>query len=406
MAEYTNREHYIPLRKTDLIELLCRDKQMPRDQVDAFKQFCTITSAIFHFEYLENLERLKDMYAPFDADSTTPPLVDLAKNDRDAAQQRLFAEMTKLLEKANFKQLSEQDIQAAVEGGSSDWGINMYVDFKIYENLLVFVRGAGKSKRTKRHWLFVWKKEEKTVDTYERLALAVKLRPCDTLPENLDTQDVFFKLFKDIPQLDLEMVLPGTTLMMPFSQKFKLGGSLLGTFGYGLLKVGSDILSALGMAVKGAVTTAGSLLWGPVVLLGGYGYKQYAGYQATKQTYSKMLTESLYYQTLDNNSGVLTHVLDEAEEQECREAILAYYCLWRFAPAQGWTAKDLDDYVEMYLEGAANLKVDFEIGDALDKVERLGVVSKSGDRYHAVPLETALEKLDYRWDNYFQYNKS
>jgi hypothetical protein len=119
-----------------------------------------------------------------------------------------------------------------------------------------------------------------------------------------------------------------------------------------------------------------------------------------------MLTESLYYQTLDNNAGVLTHILDEAEEQECREAILAYFCLLRHAPPQGWTSEQLDDYVEMYLEGSAKLKVDFEIGDALEKVERLGVVVKSNNFYKAVPLEKALEKLDYRWDNYFQYNKS
>ena len=57
-------------------------------------------------------------------------------------------------------------------------------------------------------------------------------------------------------------------------------------------------------------------------------------------------------------------LLDEAEEQQCRETYLAYFCLWRFAPPQGWTAEQLDDYVEMYLEGAAGLKVDFEVGGA------------------------------------------
>jgi hypothetical protein len=57
----------------------------------------------------------------------------------------------------------------------------------------------------------------------------------------------------------------------------------------------------------------------------------------------------------------------------------------------------------MYLEGTANLKVDFEIGDALDKLERLQIVKKTGDHYHAVALEKALEMLDWRWDNYFKY---
>jgi len=66
MAEYADREHYIPLRKSDLIELLCRDKQVPRAEIADFKQFCTLISAVFHFEYLYKLEHLKDRFAPFD----------------------------------------------------------------------------------------------------------------------------------------------------------------------------------------------------------------------------------------------------------------------------------------------------------------------------------------------------
>ncbi len=349
MAEYEDREHYIPLRKSDLVALLLSDKKLPYEQREDFKQFCKLISAVFHFEYLERLERLKDDFAPFDPDSQTRPLKPLNLDQREKKLEELFAEFRSLMERANF---------------------------------------------------------EKKVDSYGRLVLMMKLRPHKRLGDNIDTKAVFLKLFKDIPKLDLEMVLPGTRMQMPKAQKGKLGASLLGTIGYGIYKVWFDIITAAKMAVGGALTFAGQAALGPLVLLGGYGYKQYAGYQITKQTYSKMLTESLYYQNLDNNAGVLTQLLDEAEEQECREAILAYFCLLEHAPPQGWTAPMLDDYVEMYLEGNANLKVDFEIGDALDKVERLGVVEKHGEFYKAVPLATALERLDYRWDNYFQYNKA
>jgi hypothetical protein len=65
---------------------------------------------------------------------------------------------------------------------------------------------------------------------------------------------------------------------------------------------------------------------------------------------------------------------------------------------------DLDDYVELYLERYANLKVDFEIGDAIAKLERAKIVEKVGERYRAQPLEKALEMLDWTWDNYFKYN--
>ncbi len=108
-----------------------------------------------------------------------------------------------------------------------------------------------------------------------------------------------------------------------------------------------------------------------------------------KTTYGLQLTQSLYYQNLDNNAGVLNHLLDEAEEQECREAILAYYYLWRYGGAKGWTAPDLDDYVEMDLERLANLKVDFEIEDAIAKLEKLRIIEKVGDRYRAHPRWSA-----------------
>ena len=115
----------------------------------------------------------------------------------------------------------------------------------------------------------------------------------------------------------------------------------------------------------------------------GYAYRSLHSYQTKRQTYILQLVRSLYFKAVDSNTRRLMRLFDEAEEQECRETYLAYFCLWRFAPPQGWTAPQLDDYVEMYLEGAAGLKVDFEIGDALAKLERMRIVKKNGDHYHS-----------------------
>ncbi len=413
MAEYQDREHYIPLRKSDLVELLCKDQKLDAREREPFRQFCRLVGAVWHFEYLETLERLKDAYAPFDPDAVTKPLTPLPADQRPKRTDQLFEQFIALMERANFKRLGRKDIEAAVEGGASDWGVNMYVDFDVFERLELFTRSEGVTTRTKRHPVLFWRKEEKKVDTYRRIVLLVKLRTHKRLPATIDTDAVFAKMFKDIPKLDLEMILPGTSLQMPPGQKWKLGGSLLGTIGYGIYRVFTElwegIAALFGLAMKftmGAATAAAGVLWGPFLLLGGYAYKQYAGYQVTKQTYSKMLTESLYYQSLDNNLGVVTQVLDEAEEQECRETILAYYYLWKHAPREGWSSEQLDDYVELELEGKANLKVDFEVDDALAKLEKLNIVTKAGDKYRAVGLDKALELLDYRWDNYFKYNKA
>ena len=78
--------------------------------------------------------------------------------------------------------------------------------------------------------------------------------------------------------------------------------------------------------------------------------------------------------------------------------------MWRFPRAEGWTAANLDDYVEIELERLVNVKVDFEIEDALAKLERHKLVVKSDDHYKARPIAKALEMLDHTWDNYFKYN--
>jgi hypothetical protein len=229
------------------------------------------------------------------------------------------------------------------------------------------------------------------VPTYQRLVLILKFRPHHKrLPHNVDTQDVYLKLFKDIPKMDLEMLLPGARLQMSGLTRLKMGGSLLSGLAFILYKVITEVFLVAGAFGVG-------VLWGPIAALLGYGYKQYYGYTTTKQSYSLHLTQSLYYQNLDNNAGVLYHLLDEAEEQECREAILAYFFLWRRAEPAGWTAAELDDQVEQALERIAKIHVDFEIDDALAKLETLGILTRTSGRYRAVPLEQALQQLEAQW---------
>ena len=51
MAEYKDREHYIPLRKTDLVELLCKELAADRAAAQQFRQLSDLVSATFHYEY-------------------------------------------------------------------------------------------------------------------------------------------------------------------------------------------------------------------------------------------------------------------------------------------------------------------------------------------------------------------
>jgi hypothetical protein len=214
-------------------------------------------------------------------------------------------------------------------------------------------------------------------------------------------------VFKGIPKLDLEMMLPGAKVQMTRMDKSLIAYPLAAGIAIIAFKVGQVIWQELtdrGHGIGAGLAAASVALWASGGALGGYGYKSFHSYQVKKQDYNLRLTKNLYYMNLDNNAGVLTNLIDEAEAQECREAILAYYYLWRQAGSEGWTSEMLDDYIEIELEKRANIKIDFEIGDAIDKLEKLRIVQKVGNRYRAYPIDKALEMLDWTWDNYFKYN--
>ncbi|HYV37070.1 MAG TPA: DUF3754 domain-containing protein [Gemmataceae bacterium] len=395
MAEYADREHYLPVRKSDLVELLCNDTSLSSADRDAFRQFCKLIAAVFHFEYHQRLESLKDTYAPFDPDCVTKPLTTLSAEERPHKLDELFRQFEALMERANFKKVDDA-VLAEANSQASQVGLQMYVDFGLFEKLAAYSRGEAVGTRILRHWLWFWRKRKVDVPLFQRLAVIAKMRKDRRLGSDVDTNCVYLKIFKDVPRMDVEMLLPGARLRMPGFQRLKMGGSWIGGLAYLVYSLSTEVFEAVTRGLW-------YVIYGPLLAFLGYGYKQWYGYQSTKTAYGLRLSQSLYYQTLDSNAGVIHHLLDEAEEQDCREALLAYYYL-RHADESGWTSAELDDYVEASLEKLTGLKFDFEIGDAIAKLERHKLIERVGDRYRAMPLAKALVLLDYAWDNYFNYS--
>lgn len=402
MAEYLDREHFIPLRKTELVDWLCDDPNLPAAQREPFRQFCRLVFATYHFEFNQRLDQLKEAYAPFDPDSDCKSVLAVKAEEKQRRFNHLCNEFAWLMEKANFKHLSPDEIVTDEKVG--EWGLRMHVDFSIFEHLAVFARGDTMEKRQKRCWPYFWQKEESKVPIYQRLVMILKLRPHARLPRGVDTNTVFLQVFKNIPKNDLKMLMPGARVRMTGLDRGKVGLPILSGLGLTGMKILNDVAQFAQDMAQIFLFQHPAALWGIATGTLGYGAKSYYSYQSTKQRYGLTLTQVLYYQNLDTNAGVLLRILDEAEDQECREAVLGYYYLWRHAGEQGWTSPALDDYIELELERRANIKVDFEIGDAIAKLEKLRIIEKVGDRYRARPLDQALQILDWTWDNYFKFN--
>ncbi len=396
------REHYIPVRVADLIGFLCAESGPLHNQVltaeeqAAFRRFASTVASHVHTIYQTEIRQLKDAYAAFDPDADPKPLDPPTGEKRAAALDRLFDTFIHLMGRANYRRVTRDEMEQITRGASA-WGVDMDVTWDAFEKVEVFYRGRGYGKRTKRGLVRFWRKYAIELPTFARVAVIFKQRAHKRLGDDADTKSVFLKLFKDMPQMDVEMLLPGGRIRMLKLDRLKLGGSLTSSAAYVVWKLSTfPLLSLLG----GFATSTLFALWTPIALIGGYGYKTWYSFQSSRQTYTHQLTQSLYYQNLDNNSGVMFRLLDEAEEQEIREALLAYFYLWRYGGDEGWTTEQLDFYIEQDLKNRLPAHVNFEIIDALTKLIRGGLVRKHNHRYRAVPIHEAQTKLNAIWDGY------
>jgi hypothetical protein len=392
-------EHFIPLRKSELVRRLAAAPDLSETDRCAFRQLCDLLGYRFHFDFHQRLESLKDVYAPFDADADTV-IEHAAPLDRANRIDDFFARITEVLQRANYRRLSRETIAAALQE-SSQWSVRIHIDLDAFDRLEMYARGDKTSTRTRRSWRTRFREARYDLPIYRRLVVVFRLKSTYTADSDEESSSVYLKMFKDIPQADVEMLLPATRVKMSLLDHGRI-----------VLPTASGVVMTLYKVSKGALTLAFAGFYGMLAFLGllggtiGYGVKSFFGYLRARDKYRLHLTQHLYYQNLDNNAGVLCRLVDEAEEQECREAILAYFLLWRRAGFAGWSDDELDEAAELYLQNETGIDVDFEVGDALAKLERLRLVRRlPNGNLRAVPIEDALQRLDEDWDGFFRFNE-
>ncbi len=88
MADELQPQRFIPFRKSDVVEMCLTEGRLPDSAGSAFRDFCRLLEALFHFEFHRVLERLKDGYAPFDPDADTRQIIILPDSDRERLMER------------------------------------------------------------------------------------------------------------------------------------------------------------------------------------------------------------------------------------------------------------------------------------------------------------------------------
>jgi hypothetical protein len=69
-------------------------------------------------------------------------------------------------------------------------------------------------------------------------------------------------------------------------------------------------------------------------------------------------------------------------------------------------AGELDRRIETWLKATFQIEADFEVGDALAKLEGLGFLTQKDGKIAGVPLTDALARLDTLWDRLYDFTRA
>ena len=407
-------DEFIPIRKTDILAALAEQGAFAsEDDRNKFRQLCRMLGSIYHYEYFELLEKLRDDYYYFNPQ--IDPHAGISAADHHKAYDELLASFIKVLKGANFIEVPHAEIEHA-HSRRAVLPVEVKAPLDDYREVRFFRRGHHKEVVEVSDWTGL-RKRQVEADVYDDVVLFVAMKPqTNGAPKRaikrlnrrkLRPGSVLIKYFRDIASADLNALFPNIQVVMSAKDKLMLGVPALAGGIPILLNLYATItvlfvVAGFYLGVSAAVEdsqfkTALAALTG-LVALGGFIMRQFMKYQRQSLKYQKELTDNIYFRNINNNAGIFDYIIGAAEEQECKEAFLAYHFL--HVAAAPLMQDDLDGRIEQWLMKTFGVDLDFEVDDALAKLERLGLLQRDGKRLSVPPLDKALVQLDHVWDNF------
>ncbi len=389
-------EHFVPMHSCDVVEYLVQHPSLPREDVDRFRMLAKLILAMLHQTNRERHERLTHEYDALDPDCDRILLSVPTDNARREQVTSVQQQIQRELGRANYHRLDEEDIRRALNA-ASQWGVRMRVDFETMEILEVYARGRMDAERKFRSWKNLYREKAVKVPLYQRLVVVFQIK-ADARSDRFDARKVYLRMFKNVPQQDVDMMLPASGIQMTWVDHSKIVVPSLYAAGMTLWRFARNVLI---WAFFGVFKTVGLVVL--VALALGFGVKSMFNYRtATQRRYMLNMTQSLYYQNLDNNGGVLLRLLDEGEQQEASESILCYFVAAYVFKGRPATLDEIDEGCEDLLKSMSGIDIDFDVHDAADKLSMLGIASVAASGECSIkPIDKALQLLDTKWDNWF-----
>jgi hypothetical protein len=416
-----HRTAFIPVLKSDLVPTLA-EQGLTRDQSGDFQTLCAFLGAYFHHDFYDELTELKDTYAWFSPAGPRPTR--RPPDEPEAAYRQLCATLESVMARANFAEFPKADIEK-LGGDHPLLDVKTRTPLDAYDTIRIFYRGRRAETVTPPNALGFKGKKTISTESFDDVLVFVRFKQPEgtprralplarrrALPGDAEPGSVMIKLFRNITRLELPTLLPEVTVVMSRKDALMLGGpALLGGVPVmlNIIPALSVVLVVLGayLGFSGEVTqdklmkAVGAL--SVLVGAGAFMFRQYSNYSFRKLKYQKRVSDNVYFKNVNNNAGVFETLINAAEEQETKEVILAYHSLLTAGPAT--SAAELDHRIEAWLKSAFGVEVDFEVSDALSKLEGLGLLAQKEGKIAVVPPADALARLDTLWDRLYDFTQ-
>jgi Protein of unknown function (DUF3754) len=410
------RETFIPLTKSAIRRRLTAPGAWPNgDHLDA-KKFFQYLDHWRRQNYNNGLREVDQDYEEFSPDTDLLDTRSHTVSELEGMKNRITAHMAHLLKHANYVQIDPKQVELILTR-ESFYGLDLHVDLSAFEELMIFYRGASTKKELRRVPKKFYRKIEFEVPIYRRLFMLFKIKPYDvrvaevmvaekvskkearrmvtkmrkSLPEGVDSNLIYMKMFKNMPRSDIEMIFPNTAVKFRLFDKLKLG--LTSSAGLGM--------GAFGAAGKIALAATNPLAAaGAVAGLGGVAVRQGVAFMNQRQKYMVVMAQNLYFHALADNRGVMIKLADRAAEEDVKEEMLLYGVLAKTSVNR----RDLvhvDNAIERFLKSTFEIDVDFDLSEALGRLIADGIVTEDADgNLQTLSPAAAAKHIDYKWDGF------
>lgn len=358
-------DRFIPVRIEAIVNAIDADPERFGELAGWAQKICKASERVIVQEVGELHRHLDRLYA-----AANPDLDALAEPNPLALPDdpKLHVALAYLFDRASFTPLTDVGIEAAIKAGSA-YGLRVRINPERVRSLSLHVRGRGTIILVRRDKKKPWKRYEREIEIYTRLAVVAQLTGEDCLR---------LKLFRDIPVADVEALLPHAEATMTFLDRAFVVGMGAGSLGT-LAKV----------AVAGAASTS-ALAIPAAIGFGGMAVRSFFGYRRKKKQRTSHRTEHLYDKNLANNAAVLHTLCRMIAHEEAKAAIIAYAMLavrHDMGEPERWPMDELGDRASAYLKERFKISSQFDAQTALATLERLGLLEDAAltdpDKAHA-----------------------